>query len=137
MSEIKLLNCAEMFAQLEQQMALPTQGRFVVQSISVDGGATTREINLLDSAEVLAYLKQHMALANSYTRLPTLLLFALYCDGNDWLRELGEAWPVCDNIGIYADDLVEVVSEHHCGDYPIKAMMNAQGNPPLNRCSEK
>ena len=84
------------------------------------------EIKLFDSAEVFARLRKQMVWANSYDRLPTLLEYAPLCESEDWLRELGEAWTVCDNLGIYAEELADAISLHHWGDYPIKAMMNAQ-----------
>lgn len=95
------------------------------------------DINPFNSAEIFAKLEKEMAWANSYDRLPTLLEFAPFCESADWFRALGEAWAVCDNIGIYADDLIEAIRLHNYLEaYPIKEMMNAEELEAFNKLPE-
>jgi hypothetical protein len=46
-----------------------------------------------------------MAAHNSYTRLPAILNLAPEMRREDWLTLLGSHWTICDNIGLYQDDL--------------------------------
>lgn len=80
-------------------------------------------INIFDSAQVFAYLKNQLALGSSYDRLPAMLECASFCDSEDWLRELGNQWTGFDNVGAYADELINALDVHHWNDYPVKLMM--------------
>ena len=82
------------------------------------------KINILDRVEAFAQLKKEMALGSSYERLPALLDWAMWCDGGDWLHELGSQWTGFDNVHVYADELAEAVFMHHQDGYPITPMMN-------------
>ena len=40
-------------------------------------------------------------MANSYSRLDTVLSLRSKMQSDEWLRLLGEMWNCCDNIGLY------------------------------------
>ena len=63
--------------------------------------------------------------ANSFSRIPILLRYYAYCnhDGpnrRNWFRHLGEEWDLCDNIGIYRNELFAILSN---ASVPIRAEM--------------
>ena len=40
-----------------------------------------------------------LAYADSFMRLPCLLLLVPFCESRRWFRLLGEQWTKCDNVG--------------------------------------
>lgn len=77
----------------------------------------------LSASETTSDAAAILRMANSYTRLPTLI--ALWrgqdVEYDDWLRLLGDNWSICDNISDHVDaliddtpfgDLVDNPSEH-------------------------
>jgi hypothetical protein len=72
-------------------------------------------------------IEKHIQFCNSYTRLPTLLDIATFCDADDWLAVLGDAWEICDNISEWRDELLDE-SPLSWADYPVRAMMRPEEN---------
>jgi hypothetical protein len=61
-------------------------------------------------------LSEKLRFADSYERIPLLLesYFAAHCYRGGrrvWFRHLGEEWTACDNICIYRDVLVQILTE--------------------------
>lgn len=51
--------------------------------------------------------RENVKYCNSYSRLPHLISFACRMDYTQWLSLLGEEWSSCDNVGQYADMLID------------------------------
>ena len=51
-------------------------------------------------------LKELIGWANSYTRMGVIIEAAGQLPDDEWLRCLGEAWSICDNIADHIDDLI-------------------------------
>lgn len=57
--------------------------------------------------EALSFAEAEAAvwLANSYTRLTTVMRYRRNLPDAEWWRLLGSAWPSCDNIAVYRAEL--------------------------------
>lgn len=61
-------------------------------------------------------------MANSYSRLETVLALRSRMRSDEWLKLLGEMWNCCDNIGLYRLRLRKLIGT----DGPIREMMNEE-----------
>jgi hypothetical protein len=67
-------------------------------STGIDHQAATEPVSIITLKEA----QRASALANSYTRLPTIIgMFHRTVSYSDWLTVLGGAWSCCDNISAH------------------------------------
>lgn len=59
-----------------------------------------------------------LARCNSYTRLPTLIDMSPELEFADWLKLLGDWWSLCDNVGEWADHLMDLTPLGYVLDAP-------------------
>jgi len=69
--------------------------------------------------------KEKLRFCDSYSRLPTLLEIVWLVEDDEWLALLGDAWTVCDNVGVHIDELMDTPFGERLGDGAIVEMMNA------------
>lgn len=67
-----------------------------------------------------------MQLADSYTRLPTLLERGALLSDRDFFALLGDWWDMCDNVAEYSDELADAIGSRRPVDVgaTIFEMMN-------------
>jgi hypothetical protein len=63
----------------------------------------------MNRSEALDDVREELRLADSFTRLPIILNATIKLDRHDWLTLLGDEWESCDNIGVYADDVLDAI----------------------------
>ncbi len=63
--------------------------------------------------------RHELMFCDSYSRLPVLLELECEFPRADWLKLLGEEWAVCDNIGVFTEEIIDLL----CGEKQIREMM--------------
>jgi hypothetical protein len=77
-----------------------------------------------------AALTERLRFCDSYSRLPTLVDLYFETGGSDeWWRQLGECWTVCDNIGAYKQFLAPLLA--HATPHQRTLMMTADEQAAL------